>query len=629
MTTTITPAPDATEPRALTGADGGRRFRIRADAFYVRHDGGVWLRNDTGSFSIRGAGAYELLEVLFQSLDGDRALDDICSELPDSARRSVLRLVETLWRNDFVREVRFEAEVPPGWMTRLYASHLMYLDHHADRSVTRMSRVRSRPVVVVGDGLALRSLVGALGEFGIARLTVLTSTAGAAGIADVTERFAALDPRLDWCTVAAGDQADLAALTDRAELAGSEHVVIAVDADRADEIADVEQKLVARGAEVGVLARAGDFVLAAPAATGRCWSCVRHAVVGTAATDPVGLPPAVVPATMAALHLVQHLFMRLADAQAPGVPPITSVEPMAPVVRTHVGRRHPACPRHPDRRPGPAALQAVTDEVVRPDLPASEDPQAVVAASDRIVAVTTAWTDPVVGPLLRVGETDADQLPLAVSSCRVADPAAPQGAPVVREVRCRAVSPREARNQVVLTALEWAASRIAKLRGGLPSGHVLAAGWTPAEAHYRAWMAAAAAVPAVDPEWRPAEAGHVLREFLVDSLAAADRAWDAAAVALLPTGAVRATVRTAGGHTATAVGLSCEHAIDGALLRALADVLPGAAALAPLAPPAPTWEAALRRLTVDRAAALDMNAMLPHLGGDAALVAVPVPGSAR
>ncbi|HEY0636607.1 MAG TPA: hypothetical protein VGD67_03085, partial [Pseudonocardiaceae bacterium] len=466
--------------------DRAARYRTRADAFYVRHDGGVWLRNNAGSFSIRGAGAYELVGSLFANLDGERTLDEVCAGLPDGARDSVLRLVGTLCRNGFVKEVRYPAEAAPAWMRELYPAHLTFLDHHADRPVTRMTRVRSRRVVCVGDGLALRSLVGALGEFGIARLVVLTTGTGAAGIADVTARAVAADPRLTWRTVVTGEHLDLDALTGHAELIGAEHVLLAVDHDRPDRLADLQHRLAAAGAEVGVLGRCGDFVVAAPpppVAPGGglrwCWDCVRRSVVGTAAGDPAGLPPAVVPATLAALHLAQHLFTRLAEVPLDGAGLITSVEPMAPVVRTHAGRRHAACERHPGPPAEPVSVSA-GDGVVRPDVPASEDPAELVAASDRIVAVTTAWTDPVAGPLLALGEGDGDQLPLSVSTCRMADPAPAVGAPPVRDLVCRAVSPREARNQVVLVALEWAATRVAGPRGGLPRGHVLAAGWTPA-----------------------------------------------------------------------------------------------------------------------------------------------------
>ena len=62
-----------------------RRFAIKADAFYVRHDDGVWLRNNLGSFMIRGGGSYQLIAALFARLDGRRSMAQICADLPGPA----------------------------------------------------------------------------------------------------------------------------------------------------------------------------------------------------------------------------------------------------------------------------------------------------------------------------------------------------------------------------------------------------------------------------------------------------------------------------------------------------------------------------------------------------------------
>lgn len=152
--------------------DEASRFAVKADAFFVRHDGGVWLRNDHGSFSIRGAGAYELVETVFANLDGQRSVADLCAGLPDAARQSVTRLLGTLSGNGFLKRIEHPVEHPPDWMRERYPAQLAFLDHHADRPVTRMNRMRARLVVCAGSGVALRALLGALAEFGVARLLV-------------------------------------------------------------------------------------------------------------------------------------------------------------------------------------------------------------------------------------------------------------------------------------------------------------------------------------------------------------------------------------------------------------------------------------------------------------------------
>jgi hypothetical protein len=356
--------PEITSDRATAAtharARDPRRFQAKADAFFVRHNDGVWLGNNAGSFTVRGKGAYQLVNALFASLDGERSLDDICGGLPDAARRSVLSLVETLARRGFLKEIRHPKEPVPSWMRDRFAAHLAFLDHHADRPVTRMMQVRSRLVVCAGDGVALLSLLGALDEFGIARVTVLT---GAADEPTMTERVAevqAVDPHSAWQLHVLKGEVDLAALIDRVEVADA--AVILLASDRDDEgngegrsrrngggnIADAQQAFRARGRAVGVLGRCGDFVVAAPpSADSRwCWDCVRRSIAGRVIGDASRLGPAVAPATIAALHVAQHTFARLAELGLSGGELVTSVEPIAPVVRTHPGRRHPLCTRH-------------------------------------------------------------------------------------------------------------------------------------------------------------------------------------------------------------------------------------------------------------------------------------------
>lgn len=583
-----------------------RRFAVKADAFFVRHDDGVWLRNDHGSFSIRGAGAYDLVETLFVHLDGERTVADLCAGLPDGPSRSVARLVDTLAGNGFLKPIEHPVEHPPDWMRERYPAHLAFLDHHADRPVTRMTRVRTRPVLCGGSGTALRALLGALAEFGIARVHVVSPDPEApAVIAEVLER----DPHLAW-TAEAADLADLA------EFPPAEEVVLAVDDADPAALADLQWRLRATGKPVAVLGRCAGFVVATvpPAGVGWCWQCVHRSVAATPVGDTDGLVPAATPATLAALHVAQHVFARLAEVDLDGAGLVTSVEPLAPVVRTHTGRRHPMCRRHG------AATAAVVERVepVRPDIPAAQDPADLIAVSDRIVTATTGWTDQVVGPLLSLGEGGADQLPVSASTCLVADPAERAN----RLVVCRAVSPREARNQVVLVVLEWLAGRLGE-HGVGPAAAAWGAGWSSAEAWYRAVAAASLALPPTSLDWRPAAVGdRTVHAFLADTLAADGRTWQSTALEHLPTGMHRARVRTADFEVAAGVGVDTEHAVGNALLRAVAG---REDAVAHLAPPVATWPEAVAAVRAQGRPPepVDVSHLLPFLGDTACLAAIP------
>jgi len=659
-----------------------RRFKVRPDAFFVRRADGVRVSNNAGSFTIRGTGAYQLVAAVFANLDGERTLDEMVSGLPDAAQRSVLELVTTLARNGLVAEVRRPSEPVPTWLRQLYPAQLDFLDLHADRPVARFHRARSAPLLVAGGGVALTALLGALTDFGLACLQVLTTKADDDRVTDVLAAAARRDGRLR-CEIHHADEIRPMDLADRADHLDAPMVLLADGTLSADpaavaRISAVQLRLRDSGRGLAVLGRCGDFTVALPSGPDGCWGCVHRwlAVRAVAATGQP-LPLAAAPATVAALHLAQHAFTTLAGVPRAGFERIITVEPIAPVVRTHQPRHHPRCQLHGSRSSpvpdgagahtqrdaaGPAAPSR-EDDLVRPDVPAAEDAADLVAVADRIVTATSGWTDHVLGPIQGLGEEDADQIPLAVSVCRIADADSTAAAVLTATVVCRAVSPREARNQVVLGALEHLARQVAVAAGALPGEWFVGAGWSRAEARYRARLAAAEApvdvaptgpaptgpaptvpvptdvaptglvptgpVPGVDPavEAMTSPVG----AFLVGELTASGRRWRQASVRTMATGFVRVVLDTSAGAVA-GFGVQAAHARDNALLRAVADGLadgsaaaPDRCALAHLAPPVRTWAEALARLD-ERARwepGRDLSHLLDFLGGEAYVVAVP------
>lgn len=626
----------------MTASDS-RRFRIRPDAFFVRRPDGVRLSNNSGSFTIRGSGAYRLVAAVFGNLDGERTLDDLVCGLPDAARRSVLELVATLDANGFLADVRHPAEPVADQLRRLYPAQLDFLDLHAeDRPVARFHRARSAPLLVAGSGVALTALLGALTDFGLARLHVVAGKSDDERVAQVLTAAERRDDQVRY-DVHQVDQVQPLELVDRAEQLNAPMVLLADEADddpvAVAHLADVQARLRDQGRLLSVLGRCGDFTVALPGGSRSCWACVhRWTAARAVATTGQPLPMAAAPAAIAALHLAQHAFTVLAGVPQPVFERITTVEPIAPVVRSHQPRRHPRCASHgPDPaarrtaygiRPEPTADE---QDLVRPDVPTPEDTADVLAVADRIVAACAGWTDPVVGPVLALGEENIDQVPLAGSACRVVRFDSSVLVPRVVRIVCRAVSPREARNQVVLAAWEQLARELVGPAGLPAEGWYVGAGWSRAEALYRARLAVAEAAPA---EVVPARAFPTVDEvtgpvgtFLAGEVATRG-SWRTTAVTDDVTGFVRVVLDTGTG-TVTGQGLSAGHARDNALLRAVADGLvspadEGVVRAAHLAPPVRTWPEALAWL--DRrtrwADGLDLGHLLGFLDGQAFVVAV-------
>jgi hypothetical protein len=610
-----------------------RVLRIRPDAFFVRHADGVWLRNNQGSCSIAGAGAYELVSAVFGLLDGERTVDEICARFRGSAGDAARRLVVMLGRNGFVKEVQEPSEPVAAWMSELYPEHLAFLEYWSSSPVARLRELRSHAVACLGGGHLLTALAGALGDLGVARADLFTSDADA--IREVAAAATARDGGLRWTVTQTGAERGLDLLVEEPRIREARCVLIATESEDYRSLAAAQLRARERGQVVGVLGRAGARIVATPLAGDDeqcCWECLWRSVVSPRAHDAC---TASTPAALGAFQLAQRVFCRLAgvgDAEDRGV---TSVDLMTPTVRSHTPRRHPLCGRH-DGASSPTRARPAGSELVRPNVPSPLDSDDVVAAQDRIVSAISSWTDPVTGPLLAVAEGDRPQLPLSASTCTVRTPASTAGDPGTRLFECLALAPREARNQVVLLALEWLAGETARLRHDAPRPAVYGAGWSPAEARYRA-LAHLLCAAAQDPSRVSSQPGRSgdgrcgdVREFLAGVLRDRGHGWRCTAVETLPTRFVRVGVQIEDRSTWAGVGVDRDHAIDHALLRAVASLTAGAetrhVGVAHVLPTARHWTEAVAPLIDGNRVVTDAGDLLGFLAGHAHLVALTPAG---
>src|SRR6185295_15752941 len=113
---------------------GSTTLKVRPDVFFVRSEDGVWVRNNAGSFFVKGRGSNELVRSLLLKLDGTRTLDDIFAGVA-SPQRTVLyqRIVEPLMRSGFIFEFRAAAEPVPAWIESRYQEHIAFLEQYVDQ----------------------------------------------------------------------------------------------------------------------------------------------------------------------------------------------------------------------------------------------------------------------------------------------------------------------------------------------------------------------------------------------------------------------------------------------------------------------------------------------------------------
>jgi hypothetical protein len=205
------------------------------------------------------------------------------------------------------------------------------------------------------------------------------------------------------------------------------------------------------------------------------------------------------------------------------------------------------------------------------------------------------------------------------------------GSTDIKSFECRAFAPREARNQVVLLALEWIARVIAQRRAEHAGLVAIGAGWSPGEAIYRAWAAASLCRLQSGSESDRLAATQLppspARTFLLDRLAEHARGQIEVRLNALTTGLFAASVVANGETLGSGVGIDELHAADHALTDAVSRLsVPSKCDLLGTAYPAPSltgWREVLSRIN-DRAtehySVLETRDLLPFLAGRAWIV---------
>jgi hypothetical protein len=613
---------------------GSTTLKVRPDVFFVRSEDGVWLRNNVGSFFVKGRQSYELVRSLLLKLDGIRTVDDIFRDV-DSAQRAALykRLLEPLMRSGFLFEFRQPSNPVPPWIESRYQEHLAFLEQYVDQPVERLLQVRSQQVVCVGSGILLRAVTVALAELGFGRVHVLAADEDSTSLQEVVEEVMRVDERAEWTLALHPVMASPGELLHAsAEMLPAAGIVLATaDTDYAA-IGTTVANLRRSGSTVAVVAPAGGVVIASPLMTSEewCWECLYRSVV-----SDQSVAPAPASAALAAFQIVQRLFCRFAGPPVPEDRYYTTIDCRTLSVQAHAPRQHEACLKHGYATLRPLIFDALEIEPapIRPDVPASHDADELIAAQDRIVESSNELTDRVTGPFLSIGEEDLTQLPLSASQCRIRGPYSLPGATEIQTIECRAIAPREARNQVVLLALEWLASVIAQRRAKHAGLVAIGAGWSPGEAIYRAWAGASlrrlqsgSTCPGrcVEAKQLPVSPA---RAFLLDTLAEHGCGQIEVRLDALPTGLIGARVVAGGETLSQGVGIDELHAGDHALADAISKLnIPPTGDLLGTAYPAPplaSWREILQGIN-DRASehysVLEIRDLLPFLAGRAWIV---------
>jgi putative thiazole-containing bacteriocin maturation protein len=147
------------------------RLKVKGDTAYLPDaEGGVYFRNNSGSFRMTGSMMDRWIEKLFPVLNGEHTMEELTDGLPDPHRNRVYEIADTLIQNGFVRDV--SQDMPhrlSDKVLRRFAAQIEFLDSLEGSGGYRFQGYRQAKVLAVGTGTFGVSLAAALLETGLTR----------------------------------------------------------------------------------------------------------------------------------------------------------------------------------------------------------------------------------------------------------------------------------------------------------------------------------------------------------------------------------------------------------------------------------------------------------------------------
>ncbi len=161
----------------MTNLNASSRLKVKRDTFFIPDpNGGVYFRNNSSSFRMKGSTIYQWIEKLMPMFNGEYTLGELTDGLPTPYQKRVYEIGEMLYKNGFVRDV--SQDYPHQLENRIlkkYASQIEFIENFVDSGAFRFQVYRQSKVLAVGSGPFFVSLVSALIESGLPKFHVLVT----------------------------------------------------------------------------------------------------------------------------------------------------------------------------------------------------------------------------------------------------------------------------------------------------------------------------------------------------------------------------------------------------------------------------------------------------------------------
>jgi putative thiazole-containing bacteriocin maturation protein len=161
----------------MTNLNASSRLKVKKDTFFLPDpNGGVYFRNNSSSFRMKGSTIYQWIEKLMPMFNGEHTLGELTDGLPAPYRKRVYEIGEILYRNGFVRDM--SQDRPHQLDSRIlkkYASQIEFIESFVDSSAFRFQVYRQSKVLAIGSGPFFVSLVSALLESGLPNFHIMVT----------------------------------------------------------------------------------------------------------------------------------------------------------------------------------------------------------------------------------------------------------------------------------------------------------------------------------------------------------------------------------------------------------------------------------------------------------------------
>jgi putative thiazole-containing bacteriocin maturation protein len=155
------------------------RLKVKRDTVFLPDPNrGVYFRNNSSSFHMKGQGIDQWVSRLMPMFDGKHTLEYLTNGLSGPYKNRVYEIAGVLHANGFVRDISSDSPHQLSeHIVELYESQIEFLESFGDSPAYRFQRYRQTKVLAIGSGSMFISLVSALLQSGLPSFNMLITAA--------------------------------------------------------------------------------------------------------------------------------------------------------------------------------------------------------------------------------------------------------------------------------------------------------------------------------------------------------------------------------------------------------------------------------------------------------------------